>query len=256
MAGARFLRVRKSGSGLRRLVSVLVLAFALFAAVLSPGKAFAAASITKKDALNTCKSFHADFNKKKHWVKYQKGYKCVGIAWQENFRIECNKAGGGKVSTKEDGKFNCMWPDGFIKEKKGNDPAAGDGEDREDEGDDDRADVEIVVGGVDADKNCVGSTIIWNKKDENGKKLFCDDGEGGGGYEIALIVINILTALVGVLGVFGIVVSGITYLTARDNAAQVAKAKKRIIQIVIGLTIFALLYVLAQWLIPGGIFGG
>lgn len=104
------------------------------------------------------------------------------------------------------------------------------------------------AGEVDCE-NGVKTSII------GGGGCYTDDGKGGGVYEILLIILNILTAGVGVLGVLGLVISGITYLTARDNEQQVAKAKSRILQIVIGLAIFAVLYVGLQWLIPGGIFG-
>ena len=257
MVGARFLRVRENGSGFKQLFLVLVLISALFVAILPAGKVMAARSNrTKSEAYNKCKNeWHLSipFNEKKHWVPYKKGYMCTEIVWDaggtgdQKWRVQCQKTQG-DISTKENGVFNCMWPDGFKEEKDENGSVIDDGKHK--------ADVEIVVGGVDANKDCVGSTIIWNKKDEKGRKLFCDDSEGAGVYEILLIVINILSGLAGTLALVGIVISGITYLTSRDNVAQQAKAKKRIIQIAIGLAIYVGLYTLAQWLIPGGIFGG
>lgn len=75
-----------------------------------------------------------------------------------------------------------------------------------------------------------------------------------GVFRILGIVLDVLTYGVGVLAVLGFVVVGIQYTTARDNEGQVAKAKERIGQIVIGLVIYALLYALLQFLIPGGVF--
>ena len=54
----------------------------------------------------------------------------------------------------------------------------------------------------------------------------------------------------------GIVISGVQYLTARDNEAQMTKAKSRLINIVIGLAIYAVMWGFLQWILPGGIFRG
>ena len=51
-------------------------------------------------------------------------------------------------------------------------------------------------------------------------------------------IVDLLTGGVVVVGTIGIVICGFTYMTARDNEAQVAKAKKRMIEIVIGITVF------------------
>lgn len=102
----------------------------------------------------------------------------------------------------------------------------------------------------DKDSNCVKTSILGGNDGE-----YCDDGEGGGVYDILSIVLNVLTIGVGVLGVLGITISGIQYATAADNEQQMAKAKQRIIEVVIGLAIYAVMYGVLQWLIPGGIFG-
>ena len=83
---------------------------------------------------------------------------------------------------------------------------------------------------------------------------FCDDGTGKGVFEILGIVLDVLTYGVGVLAVVGLVIVGIQYITARDNEGQVARAKERLMQIVIGLVIYMLLYILLQFFIPGGVF--
>ena len=46
--------------------------------------------------------------------------------------------------------------------------------------------------------------------------------------------------LVTFIGIVGIVICGVMYLTARDNEAQVAKAKKRLIDVIIGVVIWVL----------------
>ena len=83
---------------------------------------------------------------------------------------------------------------------------------------------------------------------------YCDEGTGDGVFRVLGIVLDVLTYGVGVLAIIGFVMVGIQYTTARDNEGQVAKAKERLTQIVIGLVIYALLYALLQFMIPGGVF--
>ncbi len=87
----------------------------------------------------------------------------------------------------------------------------------------------------------------------------CSDDEqqdGGGIFVVINIVLNVLTFGVGIAGTLGIVISGVMYLTARDNEAQMTKAKSRLINILIGLVAYALMWAFLQWLLPGGIFSG
>ena len=102
-----------------------------------------------------------------------------------------------------------------------------------------------------ANDGCVETSIIQT---EDGK--FCDTSNDGQGiYRILNIVVNVLTMGVGVLGTLGIVISGIQYMSASGNEAQMAKAKKRIFEVVIGLVVFGVMWVVMQFLIPGGVFG-
>lgn len=99
--------------------------------------------------------------------------------------------------------------------------------------------------------NCVETSIIQT---EDGK--FCDDSNNGDGiYRILNIVVNVLTMGVGVLGTLGIIIAGIQYMTASGNEQQMAKAKKRIIEVALGLIVFGVMWVVLQFLIPGGVFG-
>ena len=79
-----------------------------------------------------------------------------------------------------------------------------------------------------------------------------DDGKGCGVYTILNLAVDILSMGVGIIGVIGIIVVGIQYLTAGGNEQQTTKAKRRIAEIVIGLVAFAVLYAFTQWLLPGG----
>ena len=85
---------------------------------------------------------------------------------------------------------------------------------------------------------------------------------GGGcvsGEDSVFIVLNVilqvLTWGVGIAGTIGIVITGIQYMTAKDDVAQLTKAKNRLIQIVIGLVAYAVMWAFLQWLLPGGVFG-
>lgn len=71
--------------------------------------------------------------------------------------------------------------------------------------------------------------------------------------KILKLVLNILVYGLGAAAVLGVIIAGIQYMTARDDVAQVAKAKKRLIEIVIGLVAWALMFTVLNWLIPGGI---
>lgn len=77
------------------------------------------------------------------------------------------------------------------------------------------------------------------------------DDQGSGITDLLKLIVNILLYGIGVAAVIGVVVAGILYLTARDNEAQVAKAKTRLIEVVIGLLAWAMLFTLLRWLIPG-----
>lgn len=67
------------------------------------------------------------------------------------------------------------------------------------------------------------------------------------------IVVSVLVYGLGAAAILGIVVAGLQYLTARDNEAQVAAAKKRLLNVVIGLVAWAVMFFILDWLIPGGI---
>lgn len=83
--------------------------------------------------------------------------------------------------------------------------------------------------------------------------------EGGdvtntGVFKLILFVLNILTAGIGIVAVGAVVYAGILYSSAGDNAAQVQQAKDTIKNTIIGIIAFALMYLILNWLIPGGIF--
>lgn len=95
-----------------------------------------------------------------------------------------------------------------------------------------------------ADDGAVILTDCWEKAEgENGEGIMC----------VLKIALDILTVGIGILGVLGIVIVGIQYLTAGGNEEQTRKAKRRMFEIVIGLVAYVLLYALLNWLLPGGL---
>lgn len=69
------------------------------------------------------------------------------------------------------------------------------------------------------------------------------------------MALTIMTYGVGIAATIGIVLSGYEYLTARDNAGKIVKAKERIFYVVIGLLMYALLWGMIQFLMPGDLKG-
>ena len=94
------------------------------------------------------------------------------------------------------------------------------------------------------DDNCVDTAILG----DGGKA--CDDGSGSSIIDILKLVVDILTVGIGVLGVIGITVVGIQYLTAGGSEEKTRKAKRRMFEIIIGLVAYVVLYAALRWLLP------
>jgi protein-tyrosine phosphatase len=88
-------------------------------------------------------------------------------------------------------------------------------------------------------------------------KLNCGDGKGMGNnaiWGILLAVIMILTAGIGIVAIGGLIYGAILYTTAQDNSGQITKSKTTIANVVIGLVLYAFMWSLLQFLVPGGVF--
>ena len=81
-----------------------------------------------------------------------------------------------------------------------------------------------------------------------------DDHRGGGVCHILDLIRDIFVIGVGILGVIGISIVGIQYLTAGGSEEKVRKSKKRMLHIVIGLALYVVMAALANFLSPGGTF--
>ncbi len=83
-----------------------------------------------------------------------------------------------------------------------------------------------------------------------------DSNELDGGCKIfsyLIDLINILTALVGVVVVIMIVIGGIQYSAARDNPQAIQAAKGKITNAVLALVVFIFTSAFLQWIVPGGV---
>jgi|InofroStandDraft_1065614.scaffolds.fasta_scaffold07655_7 L-cystine uptake protein TcyP (sodium:dicarboxylate symporter family) len=110
----------------------------------------------------------------------------------------------------------------------------------------------ISVVGVSAPVVAIGaSEIVGETVDTNLFGPVNTDDQGSGIKRLLSLVVTVLLYGIGAAAVIGVVWAGILYLTARDNEAQVAKAKTRLIEVTIGLIAWAMLFTLLQWLIPG-----
>ena len=67
---------------------------------------------------------------------------------------------------------------------------------------------------------------------------------------ILTLVIDIMSIGIGIVGVIGITVVGIQYLTAGGSEEKTRKAKTRMLDIVIGLAAYAATYAFLKWLLP------
>lgn len=65
------------------------------------------------------------------------------------------------------------------------------------------------------------------------------------------LVVDIMSIGIGVLGVIGITVVGIQYLTAGGNEEKTRKAKQRMFEIVVGLVSYVVIFAVLKWLMPG-----
>jgi len=73
-------------------------------------------------------------------------------------------------------------------------------------------------------------------------------------WRLLLLVINIMTAGIGIVAVGGVVYGSILYSTSGGSADQTKKAIGIIFNVIIGIVAYALMYALLNFIIPGGLF--
>lgn len=82
-----------------------------------------------------------------------------------------------------------------------------------------------------------------------------DGAKGTAIYDLLIWALKILTALVGVAAVGALVYAGILYSSASNDSSQVSKAKTIIRDTVIGIVVYGFMFLILNWLIPGGVLG-
>lgn len=83
--------------------------------------------------------------------------------------------------------------------------------------------------------------------------ISCDSGDNGV-LEIVKMVLQILTGLVGIAAVGALIYAGILYSSASGEQSQVQKAKTMIQNTIIGILLFGVMFLVGNWLVPGGVF--
>jgi hypothetical protein len=110
----------------------------------------------------------------------------------------------------------------------------------------------IGVSTAAAESTCGGTPTAFIQCDQKNSK---DGGvKDNGIWALLLIVLNVLTAGVGLIAVAGIVYGSILYTTAENKADQVKKATDIITNVIIGLVMFALMWAGLNFIVPGGAF--
>lgn len=84
----------------------------------------------------------------------------------------------------------------------------------------------------------------------------CPEDTPGGNiiYSYLALVIELLSAGVGLVITLMIAVSGVQYITARDDPKKIEAAKHKIWNAVLALILFILMYALINFIVPGGVF--
>ena len=83
----------------------------------------------------------------------------------------------------------------------------------------------------------------------------CDGSGSNTIIDLLKMVLRILTGGVGIVAVGAIIYASILYTSAGDNAQQVTQAKSIITNVAIGIISYALMALVLNFLIPGGVFG-
>ncbi len=163
------------------------------------------------------------------WSEIKQGVKHVDPCYSEKANAtayeQCKKGGNNSdyytdKSTKKSGSGGDGGDSGDGEKKKG-------GEDKADTG------------------SC--TSILppsWCNKDNP------DSLQENGIVSMIKFIVSVMTGAVVVAGSIGIVVCGIMWMTARENETQVATAKRRLLEIVIGIIAWALISVLINFFIP------
>lgn len=78
----------------------------------------------------------------------------------------------------------------------------------------------------------------------------CSGGGDAGIWYVLNLIIDIMTGMLGLLAVIGIILFGIQYATSSGDVTKTTKAKRRILEIVIGIAAYLALSSFLKWILP------
>ena len=73
-------------------------------------------------------------------------------------------------------------------------------------------------------------------------------------WKTITMVLQILTAGIGIVATCALGYFAFLYATAGDNASQTKEAKEKIRNTIVGIVLYGLMYILIEFLVPGGVF--
>jgi hypothetical protein len=101
---------------------------------------------------------------------------------------------------------------------------------------------------------CSDGSKPVNAKCANGATYTKPEINDTGVWGILLLIINILTAGVGVVAVGGVVYAAILYATSRGSVEQTKKSIEIMQNVTIGIMAYVLMFAFLNYIIPGGLF--
>ncbi len=143
-------------------------------------------------------------------------------------------------------KLQCIGPDGKLKEITSTRPA---GETCADHGLKDYVDNGSAQTDGDGNGNANGGTCGVDTV-----ILGCSGSGPNPIIRTFMEIFEFFAVGVGILVVGGIIFGGIRYATANGNTSQAEQGVSIIVNAIIGLLLFIFMFVLVNWLVPGGIF--
>lgn len=107
----------------------------------------------------------------------------------------------------------------------------------------------------DAGKTINGQKVTCCGTAQTSINFGCKSGDTGADVITSMMVtvVNFIAAGVGIAVVGGIVWGALRYASANGNAAQAQQGVTVIVNAVIGLVLFILMYALVNFLVPGGV---
>ena len=112
--------------------------------------------------------------------------------------------------------------------------------------------IALVLGGFITSAPLFASAPVFAEGDNCVDTIFFGQQCGQEGMTNALgVAVDIMSGLIVFVAIIAITICGIQYLTASGNEEQLRKAKRRIFEIVIGLAIYALVYAILKFVLPG-----